>query len=266
MASITRIGSLACFLASAVALPTDKTSNQLKDEGDFVHRPVHWNGVELDTAPKQLKDLSTKAKHHHGAVQPFIAGSMESEPGYDTYRVYLLFDDKVGASMYAVYGDEYSALSIHTDDGSSFYQVESPFGTDTGGVHPAMYEVKPEARFDSWLTFNQDDGENKDKINSIGLPWDGFNSGGRLTTSDGAMFLMNPDEIPAFTGELPPEIADKTGRAVLIAQLTLKSGTTFTGHVNVQGKTGDGGSWQEHGVCFSIGKGCTKHPRIHDEI
>jgi hypothetical protein len=112
---------------------------------------------------------------------------------YDTYRVYLLFDDKVGASMYAVYGDEYSALSIHTDDGSSFYQVESPFGTDTGapapwqrscpipqgvvvnscnlqstwaadltelwavlgGVHPAMYEVKPEARFDSWLTFNQ---------------------------------------------------------------------------------------------------------------
>jgi hypothetical protein len=24
--------------------------------------------------------------------------------------------------------------------------------------------VKPEARYDSWLTFNQDDGENKDKI------------------------------------------------------------------------------------------------------
>jgi hypothetical protein len=42
--------------------------------------------------------------------------------------------------------------------------VETPFGTDTGGVHPAMFDVKPEARFDSWLTFNQDDGENKDKI------------------------------------------------------------------------------------------------------
>merc|ERR1712046_77686 len=109
-------------------------------------------------------------------------------------------------------------------------------------------------------------GENKDKINSIGFPWEGFNTGGRLTTTDGALFLMNPDEIPDFTGELPTEIADKKERAILIAQLTIKSGTTFTGHVNVQGKTADGGSWQEHGVCFSIGKGCTKHPRIHDEV
>ena len=64
----------------------------------------------------------------------------------------------------AAYGDEYSALSLSTDDGSPFFQVETPFGTDTGGVHPAMFDVKPEARYDSWLTFNQDDGENKDKI------------------------------------------------------------------------------------------------------
>ena len=66
-----------------------------------MHRPAHWNGVELDSAPKKLSELSTKAKHHHGAVQPFIAGSMESHAGYDTYRVYLLFDEKVGMSMYA---------------------------------------------------------------------------------------------------------------------------------------------------------------------
>ena len=174
-----------------------------------MHRPAHWNGVELDSAPKKLSELSTKAKHHHGAVQPFIAGSMESHAGYDTYRVYLLFDEKVGMSMYAsastspaarvaaeppplppsrraprppayaalsadqrtplptAYGDEYSALSLSTDDGTPFFQVETPFGTDTGGVHPAMFDVKPEARYDSWLTFNQDDGENKDKIKCV---------------------------------------------------------------------------------------------------
>ena len=45
--------------------------------------------------------------------------------------------------------------------------METPFGTDTGGVHPAMFDVKPEARYDSWLTFNQDDGENKDKIKYV---------------------------------------------------------------------------------------------------
>jgi len=261
----TMLGAAAC-LAPAFALPGNAAGTQLDDEGDFVHRPAHWNGVELDTAPKKLSELSTKAQHHHGAVQPFIAGSMESQSGYDTYRVYLLFDDDVGMSMYAAYGDEYSALSLSTDDGSSFFQVETPFGTDTGGVHPAMFDVKPEARYDSWLTFNQDDGENKDKINSIGIDWEEFNNGGKLETQDGAVFLMNPEEIPPFTGELPDEIADKTGRTILLAQLTVNSGTTFTGHVNVQGRRPDGGSWQEHGVCFSIGKGCTKHPRVHDEV
>ena len=64
------------------------------------------------------------------------------------------------------------------------------------------------------------------------------------------------------------QITDKTKRVGLLAQLTVKSGTTFTGHVNVQGKTlATEGSWQEHGVCFSIGKGCQKHPRPrHDEV
>jgi len=251
------------------ALPTDKAASQLVDEGDYVHRPLHWNGLERPDAPKKLGKMSTNAKHQHGAVQPFVAAASERLSGYDTYRVYLLFDDAIGQSMYAFYGDEYSELSIHTDDSSPFFNVEDPFGTNIGGVHPAMFEVKPESQFDSWLTLNQDDGANKEKINSIGIEWDDFNSGaaGALKTSDGAVFLMNPKEIPEFTGELPPEITDKTKRGVLLAQLTVKSGTTFTGHVNVQGKTQDGGSWQEHGVCFSIGKGCQKHPRPrHDEV
>ena len=101
---------------------------------------------------------------------------------------------------------------------------------------------------------------------SIGIDWEEFNNGGKLETQDGAVFLMNPEEIPPFTGDLSEEIADKTGRTILLAQLTVNAGTTFTGHVNVQGRRPDGGSWQEHGVCFSIGKGCTKHPRVHDEV
>ena len=65
-----------------------------------------------------------------------MASSSEGLVGYDTFRVYLLFDDDVGKSMYALYGDEYSELSIHTDDGTGFFNVDDPFGTDTGGVHP----------------------------------------------------------------------------------------------------------------------------------
>jgi hypothetical protein len=235
--------------------------------------------LEHPDAPKRLDQLSTKATHQHGAVQPFVAAASERLSGYDTYRVYLLFDDDIGQSMYAIYGDEYSELSLHTDDNSPFFNVEDPFGANTGGVHPAMFEVKPESQFDSWLTFNQDDGANKEKIkcavlslvefkdchmhsaelgvdhnhvsqqhdsvridaatavsnqsiiacrhyapifgalvetiltlasanSSIGIEWDDFNSGaaGALKTSDGAVFLMNPEDIPEFTGELPPEV------------------------------------------------------------
>eukprot|EP01052_Picozoa_sp_SAG31_P032385 SAG31_NODE_3546_length_4100_cov_3.507182_7_plen_118_part_00 len=108
----------AAALAAAQALPGNNQGNQLKDEGDFVHRPLTWSGLEKPDAARALKDLSTKAKHQHGAVQPFVATSSEKLAGYDTYRVYLLFDDDIGQSMYAIYGDEYSALSIHTDDGA----------------------------------------------------------------------------------------------------------------------------------------------------
>ena len=146
------------------ALPTDKAASQLVDEGDYVHRPLHWNGLERPDAPKKLGKMSTNAKHQHGAVQPFVAAASERLSGYDTYRVYLLFDDDIGRSMYAIYGDEYSELSLHTDDNSPFFNVEDPFGTNIGGVHPAMFEVKPESQFDSWLTLNQDDGANKEKI------------------------------------------------------------------------------------------------------
>ena len=168
----------ACLLAAQIvlavqlcaALPTDKAASQLVDEGDYVHRPLHWNGLERPNAPKKLDQLSTRADglvaatHQHGVVQPFVAAASERFSGYDTYRVYLLFDDAIGQSMYAFYGDEYSALSLHTDDNSPFFNVEDPFGTNTGGVHPAMFEVKPESQFDSWLTLNQDDGANKEKI------------------------------------------------------------------------------------------------------
>ena len=161
--------NIACLLPAVAvqlcaALPTDKAASQLVDEGDYVHRPLHWNGLEHPDAPKRLDQLSTKATHQHGAVQPFVAAASERLSGYDTYRVYLLFDDDIGQSMYAIYGDEYSELSLHTDDNSPFFNVEDPFGTNTGGVHPAMFEVKPESQFDSWLTFNQDDGANKEKI------------------------------------------------------------------------------------------------------
>lgn len=154
-----RLASALCLVGAASAVAIERKGSQLIDEGDFVHRPAHWKGIEKPNSgkkdEKKLDQYGTGATHHHGACQPYIASSSKGPVGYDTYRVYLIFDDDVGRNLYAVFGDEYSALSVHTDDGTAFFNVEAPFGTNTGGVHPAMFEVKPEAEFDSWLTFNQ---------------------------------------------------------------------------------------------------------------
>ena len=51
--------------------------------------------------------------------------------------LYLMTDSPwARQSMYAIFGDEYSELSLRTDDNSPFFNVEDPFGTNTGGVHP----------------------------------------------------------------------------------------------------------------------------------
>lgn len=91
--------------------------------------------MELDTAPKKLSELSTKAQHHHGAVQPFIAGSMESQSGYDTYRVYLLFDDDVGMSMYAgASADPRTAVSLLRRSGFATHAVDRTAACDAFGI------------------------------------------------------------------------------------------------------------------------------------
>ncbi len=79
-----------------------------------------------------------------------------------------------------------------------------------------------------------------------------------LYCPDGAVFAMNPDIIPVDHGSMPPEL-EKLG-AMLVAQVTVPEGVTFTGHFNAQGRSaGDNNDWQEYGICFSTGAGCLSH-------
>jgi hypothetical protein len=70
---------------------------------------------------------------------------------------------------------------------------------------------------------------------------------------------MNPDIIPTDQGSMPPELAEQG--ALLVAQVTVPEGVTFTGHFNAQGRSaGENKSdWQEYGICFSTGAGCRTH-------
>ena len=79
-----------------------------------------------------------------------------------------------------------------------------------------------------------------------------------LYCPDGAVFAMNPDIIPTDQGSVPPEL-ENLG-AMLVAQVTVPEGVTFTGHFNAQGRSaGDSNDWQEYGICFSTGTGCLSH-------
>ena len=79
-----------------------------------------------------------------------------------------------------------------------------------------------------------------------------------LHCPDGAVFAMNPDIIPDDQGFIPPELKEQG--AMLVAQVTVPEGVTFTGHFNAQGRSaGDSNDWQEYGICFSTGAGCNTH-------
>ena len=86
----------------------------------------------------------------------------------------------------------------------------------------------------------------------------------RLLVPDGAVFAMNPDRVPEGMDPIPKELEGQG--AVLIGQVTVAAGTTFTGHFNAQGRSAtDESDWQEYGICFSTGEGCQKHP-VGDEL
>ena len=67
---------------------------------------------------------------------------------------------------------------------------------------------------------------------------------------DGAVFAMNPDQVPDGDDAWPKELVGQG--AMLIAQVTVPKGKTFTGHFNAQGRSsGEESDWQEYGICFS---------------
>jgi hypothetical protein len=79
-----------------------------------------------------------------------------------------------------------------------------------------------------------------------------------LYSTDGAVFAMNPDQVPNDPDSIPAELEGQG--AVLVAQVTVNEGVSFTGHFNAQGRSaGDHSDWQEYGICFSTGGGCATH-------
>lgn len=87
------------------------------------------------------------------------------------------------SAAYAMYGNAAAPSQI-----PPAFQVETPFGADVGGVNPAFFGIRPDARYDSWLTAGIDDGDVRNSLSSIGLDFDTWNEVSGITADDGAVY------------------------------------------------------------------------------
>ena len=130
------------------------------------------------------------------------------------------------------------------------YQVETPYGVDIGGVSPALWDAVPTSQYDSWLTVGTTKGVTSGEITSVGIDFSSWGQTGGLVVDDGAVFWLDPAGGP-------------TGTDIVVAQLTLVSGTDFSVTMNMRGRragaatvNGQGvstGDWEELGVTVGMG-------------
>ena len=125
------------------------------------------------------------------------------------------------------------------------YQVGAPFGADIAGVNPAFFAFMADAQYDSWITVGFTESDTTNAISSIGLNFTTWTETTPLTTSDGSIFWMTPTDGPDFA----------TTPVVVIAQLTVATGTSFDAMVSVQGAAASGvlgDTWTAEGVTFRV--------------
>lgn len=158
--------------------------------------------------------------------------------GYTTYQLSLIINDNTIHNIYALFGDlqnDQSPMII-----PAAYQVGSIYGNNLGGVSDSIVAVNPNSRYDSWLTLGITNGDLQNKIGTIGIDYNLWDENTPLRITNGAIFLMDPNEITYTLNE------------VIIGQLTISNTKDEVVVINVQGKLKDGSTWKQYGITYSL--------------
>lgn len=160
--------------------------------------------------------------------------------GYTTYRLSIILKPNMNIkNMYAIYGSENNMIIPASK------QIESPFGSNLGGVSDSIIRINPDSSFDSWITIGITDGNIHNDINSIGIDYERWDELNDIDVDNGAIFLMEPDEL-------------MDNKEIIVGQFTIRSGTTKRGKINVQGKFLDNygntadNSWKQENIEFIL--------------
>ena len=190
------------------------------------------------------------------AIVDEYASDNAGPDGMTTFHLKVdLKEDADALSVYKIYGSSTSPMSL-----PAAYQVPvATFGTNIGGKSPAFWAVAYSdstggyAEFDSFLTVGITGGDSSGALVSEGIDWDAWTVSSGLTASAGSVYWNNPDD--------SVNQASTTTDPVVVAQLTVPTGTAASVTMGVQGCGGPVGptgcfgsaAWIADGVTWDIG-------------
>ena len=240
-------------------------------EPDVTPIPLFTSGVDQQ-APNMLLTSTGRGSGHDGDAQParplppiitcpipyehcdeqFVCpkvteitrcseGGIE---GYTTYQLSLIINNPNVQNIYAIFGS-HNPRSHYSMNIPPAYQTSGIYGSNIGGVSQEIIDINPDSRYDSWLTIGLTDGDPHDQLANIGVPFELWNEDTPLIIDDGAVFIMDPNEIIT------------AGDEYVIAQLTIPSWARYPEGVvvNVQGETtqsGEDNRWTQYNVNFEL--------------
>ena len=156
-----------------------------------------------------------------------------------TARIYADFDAETD-QLNAVFGDPDDSLLISATNG--FYQ-NAYGGATSADINPAFYQLFPSLLQDSWVTIGLEDNVNNSMLN-IGIDWSGFESGGDISTNNGAWFATPADA----------QVLAGSDLRVLVGQFTMYGlDAHVSGVLNLQGYQGDFEGFQARNQVFDYG-------------
>jgi hypothetical protein len=178
------------------------------------------------------------------AIDAYVPHLRGWSTGLTTYSLSISLIGDAG-NVYSIFGTASHPLVLPES-----YQEPSPYGVDIGGVNPAVWEAIPNSQgrhfplpklstsqYDSWLSVGLTEGLTGGEISSVGIDFSVWEDAG-LQVTDGSVSWSDPAAGPSGTG-------------IVIAQLTVKTGVTFSATFNVRGRTLSGADdWEVLGVVF----------------
>ena len=162
------------------------------------------------------------------AMSDYVGLSFEYEDADNdlwTMRLYADFTSSTD-QLTAVFADAQSSLYIRSENG--LYQ--NPFGGPTSvSINPALYDVFPSLKYDSWVTIGSEDQVDNAML-VTGIDWTEFENGGDIEFDNGTWFATKDDGQTVAGSDL----------RVLIGQFTTYgSDSQIYGSINLLGQQGD---------------------------